>query len=299
LIRNRIDIVHSHTDLPDFVLSNVLKLFLVVRYKRIKIVRTIHNSQLWPTHFNIGKYVETSFKTDNVIFISKDVKNAYKQLRAKYSLAESINQYFIPNGVDLEKYNNKIETNILEKLDITLDKTKINLLFVGRFVEQKGFDLIIELFNKLDLKSKNKFQVYAFGSGALGKLVNNNIPIKLYNPISNINEIYKYFDFLIMPSRFEGLPLVSLEASASKLPIIASNSPGLKETLPIDWDLYFKNESVNDLRNLLIQIANNSYNKKTLSSKSFEFVEKNFNLKKTVVLYNQLYIKLVNKYEKN
>src|SRR5688572_20386385 len=37
-------IIHSHTDLPDFVLSLALKMR---RLKKIKIIRTIHNTQLW------------------------------------------------------------------------------------------------------------------------------------------------------------------------------------------------------------------------------------------------------------
>lgn len=290
IIKNKITVIHSHTDLPDFVLALMLKYSKMK--KNLRIVRTIHNTELWSTHFKTGKFVESSFENDHVVFISKDVEEAYKSLRNRYNLKESNNKYFISNGVDFEKYDLKKDTNILNSLNISLDKNKINLLFAGRLVEQKGFDLIIDLFNTLDEKEKEKFHIYAFGNGELEKLVNKNMPITIYKPITNINEIYKYFDYLIMPSRFEGLPLVSLEASASNLPVIASYSPGLKETLPTDWELFFKNESVEDLKNLLIDILDNKYDKDLLSLKSNAFVKENFDLESTVEKYKQLYNKL-------
>jgi glycosyltransferase involved in cell wall biosynthesis len=290
IMKNKINIIHSHTDLPDFVLAIILKLNKV--NKNLKIVRTIHNTELWSTHFKIGKLVESSFENDHVVFISNDVEKAYKSLRNRYSLKESDNRYFISNGVDFEKYDLKTKNSVLDSLNITLDKNIINLLFVGRLVEQKGFDLIVDLLHILDKEDKKRFHIYAFGSGELEKLVEKNMPITIYKPITNINEIYRYFDYLVMPSRFEGLPLVSLEASASNLPVIASYASGLKETLPMDWELFFKNESVEDLKNLLINILNNKYDKTLLSSKSNIFVKENFDLKSTVEKYNQLYNKL-------
>lgn len=290
--KNKIKIIHSHTDLPDFVLAIMLNFYKFIKNKKLNILRTIHNTELWPTHFTIGKFVESSFENDHVVFISKDVEKAYRLLRKKYNLQESPNTYFISNGVDFEKYNDEVNAEILKTLNITLDKNKINLLFVGRLVEQKGFDLIIDLFNLLDEKDKNRFHIYAFGSGELEKLVTEKMPIDIYKPITNIHEIYKCFDYLIMPSRFEGLGLVSLEASASRLPVIASYSCGLKETLPDNWELFFKNESVEDLKKLLLDILNNNYDRYYLSKKSNIFVKENFDLKSTIEKYHQLYRKM-------
>lgn len=296
-LKNKIHIVHSHTDLPDFVLSNVLKLYSIFGITRLNVIRTIHNTELWPTHFILGKFVEKSFCNDSVVFISEDVKKAYKNIRKKYILSESKKQYFISNGVDLDLFTRKKNISILETLHINLDKNKINLLFVGRFVHQKGFDILINVFKNLPSELENKFQIYSFGSGELAHLVDNSIPMRILNPINNIYEVYSFFDYLIMPSRHEGLPLVSLEASASKLPIIASYSPGLKETLPNNWDLYFNNESLEELENILIKISNNYFNPVELSKKSFAFVEKNFNLNTTISKYKDLYQRVQN--EKN
>jgi glycosyltransferase involved in cell wall biosynthesis len=48
-------------------------------------------------------------------------------------------------------------------------------------------------------------------------------------------EIYSSIDMLLVPSRFEGVPLVMLEAMSRKLPIVASKVDGMAEFLPGSW----------------------------------------------------------------
>jgi glycosyltransferase involved in cell wall biosynthesis len=43
------------------------------------------------------------------------------------------------------------------------------------------------------------------------------------------------FDLVIMPSRFEGLGLVAIEATLCGLPVVATDAPGLREALPPDY----------------------------------------------------------------
>jgi len=59
--------------------------------------------------------------------------------------------------------------------------------------------------------------------------------VKLVPWNRNMAEIYSALDMLIIPSRFEGLPLVMLEAMYYNLPIIASQVDGMAEILPQAW----------------------------------------------------------------
>jgi glycosyltransferase involved in cell wall biosynthesis len=52
---------------------------------------------------------------------------------------------------------------------------------------------------------------------------------------SDPGKIYAGLDMLMIPSKYEGVPLVMLEAMANRLPIIASNSDGMAELLPQNW----------------------------------------------------------------
>ena len=93
-----------------------------------------------------------------------------------------------------------------------------------------------------------------------------------------------------MPSRFEGLALMSIEASFAKVPVIASNVKGLKETLPSDWPLFFDVFNNESLLLILKGILNNKFDPNVLSEISHEFVNKHFTIDKMCKKYEQLYL---------
>ncbi len=51
----------------------------------------------------------------------------------------------------------------------------------------------------------------------------------------NPGKVYAGLNMLLIPSRFEGVPLVMLEAMLCKLPVVAANIDGMAELLPTDW----------------------------------------------------------------
>ena len=55
---------------------------------------------------------------------------------------------------------------------------------------------------------------------------------------------YEQIDFLMLPSRFEGVPLVMLEALARGIPVIGSARDGMRDILPADWTFRPENENV-------------------------------------------------------
>jgi len=110
---------------------------------------------------------------------------------------------------------------------------KISLLFVGRFDRQKGFDILLDSFKKLDPK---KFDLVVAGGGILeadkhySSLMNElDIEYKGWVTATKLPDLYKCADLLIMPSRWEGFGLVAVEALAQGTPVMASNVGGLSE----------------------------------------------------------------------
>jgi len=293
LLRHKPDIVHSHTDLPDFVLSNVLRICMIFNVKKPKIVRTIHNTHLWPSHKKIACFVEKMYQDDYVVFISEGAKEAYFQLRERCNLFPTTNNFFITNGIDLAHYTNKCHKDTLTANGINLEKSKMNFLFVGRLVKQKGFDLLLEAIAKVDPILRQKMHLYVFGQGELEQLLlkpdYSDFPISKFPPITNLNKLYACFDCLFMPSRFEGLGLVALEASASRIPVIASNIPGLSEAIPDNWPLTIENENIQSLKAIIEDVIGNKYDLITLADVSRNYVEKKFDLKVAVQNYINVY----------
>ena len=278
-------IFHSHTDLPDFVLSVSLRISKFFKFSGFNIMRTIHNTVLWPNHKRIAKFVESSFENEHIVGVSEGALNAYTIFRKEIKLRVSVKRTLIFNGC-------KLPTN--KRLEFKLDNSRINIGICGRFEDQKGIDLLITFLNDYNDQIKNRVNFIFIGSGSykheLQILSRKNENISMYKPINEINNMLHSFDYILMPSRFEGLALMSIEASYAKVPVIASNVKGLDETLPSDWPLFFDVFNNECLLLILKDILSNKFDPNVLGEVSHEFVNKHFTIDKMCKKYEQLYL---------
>ncbi|MBK8089886.1 MAG: glycosyltransferase family 4 protein [Chitinophagaceae bacterium] len=266
------EIVHSHTDLPDFVLALTVKMFSKARFK---IIRTIHNTELWPTHSLLGRITEKSFINDTIIAVSRPALTAYNNLRKNCRLASSENQQVILNG---------IKNPVSSDFPYSLDRTKINIAFAGRLELQKGADTLLSIITNCSANIKEKIVFHIIGHGTYqGQIVDfckKNSYCIFHEPVSELASKLSSFDYLIMPSRHEGLVLLSLEASFSKVPVIASDIPGLAETLPPGWPLLAKAQKPDSFIEILEKITGEKYNTAELKAIAFNYVSQNFSFEK-------------------
>jgi len=287
LFKEKPQIIHSHTDFPDMVLSISMRILSFFHIKIPKIVRTIHNTDLWKTHPLLGKFTEIAFKDDIVVGVSASALEAYNNLRIKNNLRVSQNKQIIYNGCVIPQ---KISYPFL------IDKEKINIAFCGRFESQKGIDILIERIKALNINFFNDFIFHIIGDGTFRndvlKLSKENANVLVYDPVPNISDKLFIFDFLIMPSRFEGLVLMSLEASLSYVPVIAAIALGLTETLPSDWPLQFHLENEEELIVIFEKIKNKEYDLAILRNKAYSFVSEKFLHSKMIDAYSKLYFEI-------
>jgi glycosyltransferase involved in cell wall biosynthesis len=276
--------IHSHTDLPDLVLASTIRLMKIFRMNMPKIIRTIHNTELWPTHPRIAQYVESAFHDDVIIGVSKAALQAYFNIRKKTKLSVSPQNKVIYNGCNLP---------VPSDIEIALIPSKINIAFCGRFEYQKGVDVLIERIKTINKLYAEIFNFYFIGDG---QLVNGVLELTQkfdnvirHSAIASISNKLHHFDFILMPSRFEGLPLVSIEASFSKVPVIASKAPGLEETLPKKWALWFDLNNEKELLSVFEKIAHNKLDLKRLKEESFVFVNHHFTMNSMIQEYNKVY----------
>lgn len=89
------------------------------------------------------------------------------------------------------------------------------VLAVGRYTHQKGFDMLLEAWRKIDTAD---WTLRIAGSGEpLGDVPSNVVT----GPSDDIRSEYLSAAFLVMSSRYEGLPMVLLEAQAAGLPAVS------------------------------------------------------------------------------
>lgn|GEM_PF-2352483 len=123
-----------------------------------------------------------------------------------------------------------------------------NILAIGRASYQKGFDVLIEAF-KLSSLHSNEWKLIIVGPGVDSSedLISRSYgyfdSIFLKGPSKNLTNLYQRAGIFIIPSRWEGVPFVFLEAISHGLPVVLS-----------DIDIFRSISSQSSLSNSLINI---------------------------------------------
>jgi predicted dehydrogenase/glycosyltransferase involved in cell wall biosynthesis len=111
------------------------------------------------------------------------------------------------------------------------------LLMAGRFAEQKGHALMLDALPAI-LAAQPRATLLLAGDGPLLWDVARDVAarglagaVRMMGHRPDLPELMAAADLLVLPSRFEGLPLVALEAMAAGLPVVACDVPGNAEML--------------------------------------------------------------------
>lgn len=274
------DIIHIHSTWAG-VYTRTLYFF---KKKKAKIIYSPHGWSFLmdtsPVKKKIYYLIESmlSHVTDVIINISK-----YEQEQAiKLGMSQG-KMTMIYNGVEEAAHTPN-------KIDMLMDKTKINLLFVGRLDRQKGLDLFMEVYSKLTL---NNMHLYVIGTGILEKkesISNQSTTYLGWVKNKEIDKYYRECDAVIIPSRWEGFGLVAIEAMRNRKPVIASNRGALPELIVDGKNGYiFDLENIIELKNILINLDKDRLKKMGMYSREL-YLEKfkaRFVIDKTYSLYRK------------
>ncbi len=163
-------------------------------------------------------------------------KNAYRK--------EQI--HIMTNAVDTQKYAFDAEMRIQKRKELGVeDKYVIGI--VGRLATQKNYPFLLETFKKVLEKDENIVLVAA-GRGAQEKEIKQKVvdlnlseSVKLLGVRDDVPQLLNAFDMFVLPSLFEGLPIVLIEAQANGLLLLVSDKitteigiTDLVSFLPID-----------------------------------------------------------------
>ena len=221
----------------------------LARILGMKVVVTSHGPNY--KHLKWGKFAKLVLRlceflgvvfANEVIAITKIIAD---EIEKKYKRKITI----IPNGVIISP----IATSKNALIIYNLEKRKY-ILTVGRFVPEKGFHDLIDGFNMLQSPNYRLVIVgdadhedkYSLGLKEKAR-ENSNIVLTGFISGEPLHQLYSHAGLFVLPSYYEGLPIVLLEALSYGLPVLVSDIPANKE-VELPAERYFRCGDIHDLK---------------------------------------------------
>jgi glycosyltransferase EpsF len=205
-------IVHSHLTHCNFFYLPILKIFVAK-----KIILQSHNS-------SSNSFLKHLLTKVTLFLVEPFISNklAVSDLAGNYLFGSKSKYTIINNGIDVSKYafNPYIRSKIRKYLNV--EKSFV-IGFVGRFAYQKNPLFLLDIFNGIYNKDKTAILLLV-GAGNLKNKMMLKIQklgiekvVRFVEPNRDVYKLYQSMDIFVLPSFFEGFPVVSIEAQISGL----------------------------------------------------------------------------------
>lgn len=221
--KNQYDIVHSHL--------NTLSVFplFAAWISKVK-VRIAHNHSTTNKKEKLRNMIKSILKPFSKVFATDYF--ACSEVAGEYLFGkketEKGNVTIINNAIDIDNFKYNKETRNRIRNDLKIDDSTILFGHIGRLVQTKNHQLVLDLFSKYNQSNKNS-KLLLIGDGPLKEQIQNTVhdynledSVILFGTTTKIYDYYNVLDLLIYPSLYEGLGMVLIEAQYNSLISVAS-----------------------------------------------------------------------------
>ena len=276
------DIIHSH--LPASVIAGRIAGLRA----GVPVVSTHHNMP--STYGMVSKTLERATRDieDLTIAVSNGVMEAHG----------GEDWEVIYNGIDVKEFSRRVSDSEWEVLreELSLDSS-VTLLSIGRYTKQKSQRDLIEMMNRLSERGHD-CHLLLVGSGPLEDELRRyasergiEARVTITGRVPDVAPYYGVADIFVSASAQEGLPITFLEAMAAKLPIIATDIPGVREiVLEGRTGLFISHRDPEGLADAVVGILGDV---DAYGEAAYDRVEENFHINQTINEYEEVYRKLL------
>jgi predicted dehydrogenase/glycosyltransferase involved in cell wall biosynthesis len=194
----------------------------------VPVVRTEHLPYLLTDAAQCDEHRNTSSALARLICVSDAVGDSYRAAGVDPALVETIHNGVGPHRPSRSRAALRGEWGVGDAPV---------LLMVARLAEQKGHALLLDALPAIRAAHPDVIVLLA-GEGPLLTQTARAIAakglagtVRMLGTRSDVADLMTLADLLVLPSAFEGLPLVALEAMAAGLPVVATVAPGNAEAI--------------------------------------------------------------------
>lgn len=251
--RLRPDIVQLHTEIPENTFA-CAALFGLPR--GLRVIRTIHNTTLWPAWAQLGAWTERRLTGAEIVGVSQAARDGLHRFQTAHRVppAPSRRSHVIYAGV------HRAGGPAPRVGHPGPPSSLVRVLFAGRLEAQKGVDLLPAIVEQAAALTSRPVELHIAGSGSLEPEIQRWVSaqatpwaVTMGPPIPNLAGALGKgrHDLILMPSRFEGLSLIAVEALLAGVPVIATRIQGPLEVFPDGYPLLAESEDVAGLARIL------------------------------------------------
>lgn len=255
---------------PDIIQAHDVSASIVAAmcFSGKRVISHIHGNDVKMSRFSKKSIFFAAFTPFffNVLFVSKSCLEDFK-----FKGLVNKKSRILYNIISLD--------DVLSKAQQQESNEKYDIVYVGRIGEPKNPLRIVDVLNKA-IKEDNSIKCALIGSGSMFDETKQKIKeygiennVKMLGFMSNPFPILSKAKVFLMTSRFEGTPMVALEAQALGIPIVSTPVDGLKDIVINDENGYLSNED-NELARKLLQIVTDDVFRENLKQKAKEFSNK-------------------------
>ncbi|MEQ1065431.1 glycosyltransferase family 4 protein [Acinetobacter sp. XH1741] len=241
-------------------------------YKKLKIHITLCSYDMVIVH-NMGKLsllcallpkIKKLVTLEHVSFVSRPKK---VQILSKF-FYKWIDQVVTLTQQDKEQFD-KFHSKVIvipnfSPFPIVLESplSSNQIVTIGRLTDQKNYLHLLKAWKKI-YQMIPEWHLNIYGEGEHKKMLQDYIEenslqrVILKGSTSNVQEVYRQSDFFVMSSKYEGLPMVLVEAQSFGLPIVSYDCPfGPSDVIQNHKNgLLVENQNIEALADAILQLA--------------------------------------------
>lgn len=294
----KFDIVHTHTSVGGFLGR------IAAKARRVPVVLwSIHG---WAFNYPMGtvskKFLQMierflDFFTDHYVAVSRNMMEV--GIQGSITTPEKVSVIY--HGIEVDKYAGWDSDNNLKK-DLGIEEGVSVVGNIGRFEPQKAVDDFLKAARIVKNKTPN-VNFLVVGDGPLrndmGKL---SMQLGIKDVVlftgwkKNLKEYIGIMDIICMPSLWEALPFLLLEAMAMKKPIVATSVGGIPEVVDNGkTGILIPPSRPEDMARAIINLIGNKRIAEEMGEAGKQRVRQLFSIEQMIMHYEKLYFDLLKK----